>query len=450
MNQLRKGEILNNRYIISNFIAKGGMGYTYKAEDKTTGKNVAIKILVFSELKDWKILELFEREIKTLSNIDHPNIPDYIDSFKIEDEKEILYVLVQEFIDGKNIQDLIKNGKHFSEEEIISILLNILLILDYIHNIQPPIIHRDINPKNIIIGESGKIYLVDFGAVGDIAQSTIFGSNTFVGTIGYMPQEQLYGKTQPASDFYALGATILFILTGKEPSDFELKNMKIDYENRINISDRIKKLIGKMLEPDYNKRINNAKTAIEFLEGKKDFDRNVKIKNITKTNRLLISNDEAGNKIIKVKQNKLLTIFLVLFVIVWDIISVVFFGVDFGEGETFDSIIMIPFVLGGIFINLFLIVSIFGKYRILLTDKHINYELKVFGISFIDKTIEYKDYQGSKITIHRGSKGSIYHLLNLYSKNQTIKVGRFLSLDNGDLEIIKEIIEDHIEKSEIF
>jgi len=106
-------------------------------------------------------------------------VPSYVDSFSIDIDNDKYFILVQEYIKGKNLKYLVQNGKYFSIEEVKNILRSILEILDYIHNLQPPIIHRDINPNNIIIGDDGKVYLVDFGDAGDIKKDTIFASNAF-------------------------------------------------------------------------------------------------------------------------------------------------------------------------------------------------------------------------------------------------------------------------------
>jgi serine/threonine protein kinase len=266
--KIEQGEILNGKYKIISLIAEGGMGKTYKGIELSSGKEVALKILHFSRLDDWKILELFEREVVLLKNIDHPNIPDYVDNFEIDKSGDRLYVLVQEYVEGDNLQAIAESGKRFSVELVMKIFKELLKILTYIHTLQPPVIHRDINPKNIVIGKEGKIYLVDFGAAGQVAKSTFAASGTFVGTIGYMAQEQLYGKTLPATDLYSLGVTIAFLLTGREPSDFALIDMKLDYKPYAEAPEFLTDAIDAIIEPDLNKRTSSAKEVLRILDKK--------------------------------------------------------------------------------------------------------------------------------------------------------------------------------------
>jgi serine/threonine protein kinase len=266
---LKKGEKLRNRYTVKSLIAEGGIGKTYLAEDSATNKDVVLKALNFNKLKNWKELELFKREVEVLKNIDYPLIPDYYDYFESDHKGQKLFILAQEFVNGSNLYQHVKNGKHFSAGEVKEILKTMLTTLDYIHNLRPPVVHRDINPKNIIMDNQKRVFLVDFGAVGHIIDNTIAASksDTFVGTIGYMPPEQLYGKAAPASDLYSLGVSILFLLSGKEPSEFKLKDLKLEYSIHVDVPDALVRLIDKMIEPNIDKRVQSAREALRILEG---------------------------------------------------------------------------------------------------------------------------------------------------------------------------------------
>jgi serine/threonine protein kinase len=201
--------IINDRYRIDSIIGRGGIGTTFKALDLNTNTHVALKALEIERIENLKELELFEREIDVLKKIDNPCIPNYIKHFKTNISNHALYILVQEFVDGKNLYIHIKEGKKYREKEVLKLLKSLLTTLSYIHNLKPPIIHRDINPKNIILDKNNKLYLVDFGAVGRGRKNTLAAakSDTFVGTLGYMPHEQLFGKLHPGLDIYSLGVT---------------------------------------------------------------------------------------------------------------------------------------------------------------------------------------------------------------------------------------------------
>ncbi|MBN1413372.1 MAG: serine/threonine protein kinase [Spirochaetales bacterium] len=265
---LPQSELINGRFKILGLIGKGGIGTTYRAGDLSNNSTVVLKTLDLHNVRDWKEVELFEREINTLKNLDHPNIPDYYDNFEFIYEGKTFYVLVMEYIEGTNLYNLVKSGKHFIPNEAENILKKLLDILEYIHTIKPSLVHRDINPKNIIQKKDGEIYLVDFGAVGTLVADTVAASksNTFVGTLGYMPPEQLYGKSLPASDIYALGVTMLYLLSGKEPADFELRNMTLDYSAYLKISGGFKHLLDRMIEPSLEKRIDSAGQALKMLD----------------------------------------------------------------------------------------------------------------------------------------------------------------------------------------
>ncbi len=268
---IKPGIILNNRYKIEKLIYSGGIGQTYLAFDENNQREVALKILEFEKVTDWKVVELFEREVKSLKSLENDNIPDYFDHFTTKLEGETLFALVQEFVDGKNLKQIIQSGKKYTIKEIEEFLKQLLNILDYIHNLTPPIIHRDINPNNIIIDKNGKIYLVDFGAVGGVVNETYAAamSNTFVGTIGYMPQEQLFGKTTQSSDLYALGATLIYILTGKDIFEFEMDDeMRINYKPFVNLPDYLERIIDLMIEPNVKKRVNSAASVLDMLKNK--------------------------------------------------------------------------------------------------------------------------------------------------------------------------------------
>ena len=159
-------------------------------------------------------------------------------------------------------------GWHPTEAEVKQVAIQILEILSYLHQLNPPIIHRDIKPENLILQSDGKIFLVDFGAVQDIYRQTISFSGTFVGTIGYMPPEQLQGKAYCASDLYSLGGTLLYLLTHRSPDELPQKRMKIDFRSCVKISPEFADWLEVILEPMWEDRFQSATEALNVLSNK--------------------------------------------------------------------------------------------------------------------------------------------------------------------------------------
>lgn len=261
-------DIISQRYRIVTSLGQGGMGTTYEAEDLTNYKRVAIKVLSLNTLAEWKVLELFEREAKVLSNLKHPAIPKYLDYFQVNSADDHRFYLVQELVSGDSLANLIERGWHPEQSQVKQIAIQVLEILKYLHSLTPPVIHRDIKPQNIIRRSDGRIFLVDFGAVQDVYRNTLTRGSTFVGTLGYISPEQLRGQVVAASDLYSLGATLLFLLTHKSPDEFPLKRMKIDFRPQVQISNELADWLEKMLEPTVEERFESARIALEMLKEK--------------------------------------------------------------------------------------------------------------------------------------------------------------------------------------
>ena len=261
-------DIINQRYRIVTVLGQGAMGTTYEAEDLTNYQRVAIKSLSLRGLQDWKTLELFEREARVLESLNHPAIPDYLDYFQEDSKSDRRFYLVQELVGGESLADLIKKGWRADEQIVKDILKQILEILEYLHSLKPPVIHRDIKPQNIIRRPDGRVYLVDFGAVQDVYRNTITRDGTFVGTLGYIAPEQFRGEAEPASDIYALGATALYLLTRRSPDELPQKRLKIDFRDRLNLSPPFADCLEKMLEPAIEDRCQSATEAMVLLSKK--------------------------------------------------------------------------------------------------------------------------------------------------------------------------------------
>ncbi|MBD2039342.1 serine/threonine protein kinase [Microcoleus sp. FACHB-672] len=264
------GDIIAERYRLTNILGQGGIGITYEAEGKETGKRVALKEVSLRRLTDWKVLELFEREARVLSELNHPSIPAYLDYFQVDTPSDRSFYLVQEIAPGKSLAALVEVGWRASEGEAQKLAIRVLEILSYLHSLTPPVIHRDIKPQNIILAEGGRVSLVDFGAVQDTYRHTFAGSSTVVGTYGYMAPEQFRCQAEPATDLYGLGATLLFLLTHQSPADLPQRRLKIEFRSQVQISDDFAGWIETLIEPAVEDRFTSAKEALAVLLGERE------------------------------------------------------------------------------------------------------------------------------------------------------------------------------------
>jgi hypothetical protein len=172
------------------------------------------------------------------------------------------------------------------------IATQLLEILVYLQQLTPPVIHRDIKPQNIIRYDNGRVFLVDFGAVQDVYHNTLTGGSTVVGTYGYMAPEQFRGRAVLATDLYALGATLISLLTQKSPTDLPHRKLKIDFRPHVKVSKQLADWLERMIEPVAEDRFLSAEEALAVLRGKKVFTRSATPKSRQLTDSpIIIRND---------------------------------------------------------------------------------------------------------------------------------------------------------------
>jgi serine/threonine protein kinase len=131
--------------------------------------------------------------------------------------------------------------------------------------LSPAVLHRDIKPSNIIWGKNRQAYLVDFGAVQEKAKAE-GATFTVVGTGGYAPPEQLWGRAVPASDLYALGATLIHLLTGTAPVDLPQRQMRLQFRDKVSLTLSFAHWLETLTHPDPELRFSNARKALEALQ----------------------------------------------------------------------------------------------------------------------------------------------------------------------------------------
>ena len=266
---LEQGKILQARYQLQQRLGRTAAGHqTWLAVDLESQEQVTLKMLAFSPEMHWEELKLFEREAQILQALNHPRIPCYRDYFSLEREAGAglpWFGLVQDYIPGFSLQELLEQGQRFSEKKVRQISIEVLEILIYLHELSPPVLHRDIKPSNLIWGDDKHIYLVDFGAVQ--AQAAVTGVTfTVVGTSGYAPLEQFWGRAVPASDLYALGGTLIHLLTGTTPADLPQKDSRIHFSDRVSVNPSLVSWIEQMTEIGLEKRFSKARDALAALK----------------------------------------------------------------------------------------------------------------------------------------------------------------------------------------
>jgi serine/threonine protein kinase len=273
---------LQDSYQIIARHAEGGFGITYRASRSSDQKPVLIKSLRLDRMRDWKSFELFEREAQVLAQLSHPNIPRYHEFFSYdganphapsalsEATRGWSLILVQDFIEGKSLAALTAEKFLQTPKQAEELLRKLLGVLSYLHELLPPVVHRDINPRNVIIASSGEPFLVDFGAIQERLRAGAGMGSTNVGTFGYMPMEQAMGKSVPASDLYALGMTMLTALTHQDPSALPVDEQTGKVNLRLaapNLSSGLFSSLSAMLEPAVGRRVASAKEALALLNG---------------------------------------------------------------------------------------------------------------------------------------------------------------------------------------
>ena len=215
---LTPGMLLDNRFELTDLVARSNMASIFRAKDRKTSETVAIKVPLLALESDVAGFERFQREEEIGSKLNHPTILKVI---KVEEKKSRPY-LVMEFLDGKTLSDLLAKRKPISETEAISYATRICDALHYLHT--QGITHRDLKPQNIMICTDGSLRLFDFGIarVESARRLTFVGLTPTMGTPDYISPEQVKGKRgDHRSDIYSLGALVYEMVTGSTPFEGE-------------------------------------------------------------------------------------------------------------------------------------------------------------------------------------------------------------------------------------
>ncbi|MGB5013066.1 MAG: protein kinase [Pyrinomonadaceae bacterium] len=264
---LAEGTVLNDRYLIKRKIGGGGMGAVYLAFDNNLGGvERAVKEMVQAHIEEEqqeKAIDDFKRESMILSTLDHPSIPTIYDYFF--DSQEGRFYLVMKYISGGDLAGKLRSTPEgrIDERTVTDWALQIIDVLDYLHNLPTKIVYRDLKPSNVMIdGKSGRIMLIDFGIARSINQNQEKGV-TAVGTMGYAPPELFSGNVEPRSDIYSLGSTMFHLLTGADPQNnplliFDFQKNPRPRQINPQLSDQIERILMRAVEYNADARFASA------------------------------------------------------------------------------------------------------------------------------------------------------------------------------------------------
>ncbi len=272
--------ILGGRYLPETLLGKGGFGAAYLACDRYTPTQRPCVVKLFQPAGDLSpdqltlAQTLFQREAAVLEELGnkHPQIPDLYAFFPLivpglkPGTQEEYFYLVQEFIDGEDLEQSLARQGPFSTAKMLEVLVSMLKVLTFVHD--NGTIHRDIKPSNIMRHRDETLYLLDFGAVKQVTTAqTNTHKSTGIYSIGFAPPEQMAGGTvYPSTDLYALAVTCITLLTGKEAGDlYDSYNNSWAWRAHVQVNPAIADVLDRMLLPSPNQRYSSAEEVLAAL-----------------------------------------------------------------------------------------------------------------------------------------------------------------------------------------
>lgn len=241
------GELIAGRYLVTGVLGSGGEGAVYLAEDTVRGTVVAVKEYFFYR----KSREVVMQEAERLRKLSHPALPKLL---QVACERDTI-CLVTEYIQGESLRALLGREGHLPEETVRQVAVQLCAVLSYLHTRKPPVHYLDLKPSNILLDQEGQVHLIDFGSEASL-------------TRGYAaPEQYLSGSVLDArTDLYALGVTLHFLLTGKNPNQAPFIFEKIRKLNP-KITKETAELVERLLLPAPEERWQSAEELRQALLG---------------------------------------------------------------------------------------------------------------------------------------------------------------------------------------
>lgn len=272
------GQLLTGRYLILQALGKGGFSETFLARDKYLPHHPLCVVKCLKSLPFEVARRMFDTEAQALQELGRQceQIPLLLARFEVGDRA----YLVQEYVEGENLEHWIEQGQRFSQKDAIWFLLDVLPILEFIHS--QDLIHRDIKPSNLIRRTNGRIVLIDFGAAQWLSNDSAVIEEkqspsdptteaiVTIGTPGYMPEEQQQGQADFGSDLYSLGVSVIQLLTGIHPRQLKknLSSGEIEWETYLKtiLDLRLVAVLNKLVRVSRKERHRNASEVLTDLQ----------------------------------------------------------------------------------------------------------------------------------------------------------------------------------------
>jgi serine/threonine protein kinase len=259
--------ILDGRYQIIKKLGQGGFAATYLARNLASpGTPPCVIKHLRPRVKHPKVLQLFKAEARVLDLLSHTQIPNSTECFERNGEM----FMVQDFIAGADLGKQYLRGRCWSEPEMRGLLIDLLKVLDYVH--QHQIVHRDIKPENIIQrSEDQRYVLIDFGAVKELNVDEQTSDALVVGTAGYRSPEHIRGEPCFSSDIYALGITAIQLLTRTHPQYLpRTADHQLSWREKAMVTPELASIIDRMICPQVVDRYQSAQSVITDLQNLPD------------------------------------------------------------------------------------------------------------------------------------------------------------------------------------
>ena len=271
LSRLDTGTVLGNRYEIIRMLGQGGMGAVYQAYDRELERQVGLKVIRSDMAANPEILKRFKQELILARQVTHKNVIRIFDLGQVEGLKFI----TMEYIDGENLQSILRREKKLPPAKAASIIAQVCRALEAAH--AEGVIHRDLKPQNIMLDKGGRVLVMDFGIARSMAGGGMTQTGALIGTPDYMSPEQAKGQSLDArSDLFSVGIIFYEMLSGEVPFNADTTMAKL--WKRTNeparpvaeldktIPQPLSDIVRKCLEIDPQKRFASASELLRAIE----------------------------------------------------------------------------------------------------------------------------------------------------------------------------------------